>query len=328
MAKSNPLISREELVRQQPTIYTFNFKDVPVEKYAEMLDVLFHAPVFCEIIDKRNRFVMSADRLRSGTSEMKNLVKIIQQSDRKLADAVFSSLVQTNLRSNVSYDFLSFTTLLRYYVNYKKDGIKERVDRLACNLDKVTFLADLLESIVTDIKADMNVLFDGKMEFNQFDAVAKVLEQLRGFFNSARSKNETSPETQLYFEYSDSINDYVGKRLKTYTAKYRKMHPAVTTHTEADLIEALKIFFGDNKAFSLEAAHLSGFIGHTEAGGAFIDAAKLYVVLDGVQREKMETVMAKKKLTLKKDNETAYCLTLTDTLLAVYRQSRKKFKKE
>jgi len=42
----------------------------------------------------------------------------------------------------------------------------------------------------------------------------------------------------------------------------------------------------------------------------------------------METVMAKKKLTLKKDNETAYCLTLTDTLLAVYRQSRKKFKKE
>lgn len=327
MAKSNSLISREELVRKQPTIYTFNFKDVPVEKYAEMLDVLFHAPAFCEIVDKRNRFVMSADRLRPGSSEMTNLVKIIQQSDRKLADAVFSSLVQTNLRSNVSYDFLSFTTLLRYYVNYQKDGIKERVDRLACNLDKVTFLADLLESIVTDIKADMNVLFDGKMEFNQFDAVAKVLEQLRGFFNSARSKNETSPEAQLYFEYSDSINDYVGKRLKTYTAKYRKIHP-VTTHTEADLIEALKIFFGDNKAFSLEAAHLSGFIGHTEAGGAFIDAAKLYVVLDGVQREKMETVMAKKKLTLKKDNETAYCLTLTDTLLAVYRQSRKKFKKE
>ena len=58
MAKSNPLISREELVRQQPTIYTFNFKDVPVEKYAEMLDVLFHAPAFCEIVDKRNRFVM------------------------------------------------------------------------------------------------------------------------------------------------------------------------------------------------------------------------------------------------------------------------------
>ena len=328
MAKSNPLISREDLVRQQPTIYTFNLKDVPVEKYAEALDVLFHAPAFSEAVEKRNRFVKSADRLRPGSSEMTSLARTIQQHDRKLADIMYSAIVQTNLRSNVCYDFMSFATLLRYYVNYQKDGIKERVDRLAGNLDKITFLADLLESIVTDIKADMNGLFDGKMEFNQFDAVSQVLEQLRGFFNLARSKNETSPEAQLYFEYSDSINDYVGKRLKTYTAKYRKMHPAVTTHTEADLIEALKIFFGDNKAFSLEAAHLSGFIGHTEAGGAFIDAAKLYVVLDGVQREKMETVMAKKKLTLKKDNETAYCLTLTDTLLAVNRQSRKKFKKE
>ena len=32
MAKSKPTLTREQVVRNQPTIYTFNFKDVPVSK--------------------------------------------------------------------------------------------------------------------------------------------------------------------------------------------------------------------------------------------------------------------------------------------------------
>lgn len=177
MAKSNPIKAREQLVRNQPTIYSFDFKDVPSGKYAETLDVLFHNPDYSETVEKRNRLVKSAERLRPGSSEMINLVRTIQQHDRKLADIMYSSIVQTNLHSDVGYDFLSFSTLLKYYVDYKKDGMRERVDRMAANLDKVTFLADMLESIVTDVKADMREVFDGSIEFNQFDAVLKVLTQ-------------------------------------------------------------------------------------------------------------------------------------------------------
>lgn len=239
MAKSNPIRTREELVRNQPTIYSFHFKDVPPSKYAETLDVLFHNPDYNEDVEKRNRLVKSAQRLRPGSSEMANLVRTIQQYDRKLADILYASIVQTNLHSEVGYDFLSFRTLLKYYVDYSKDGNKERVDRLAANLDKVTFLADMLESIVTDVKADMREIFNGSVEFNQFDSVLNVLTQLRGFFKSARCNDGDSPEAQLYFDYSDSINEYLEKRLKTYTDKYRKLHPVAPVYTETDLIEGL-----------------------------------------------------------------------------------------
>jgi hypothetical protein len=289
MAKSNPIKAREQLVRNQPTIYSFDFKDVPSGKYAETLDVLFHNPDYSEAVEKRNRLVKSAERLRPGSSEMINLVRTIQQHDRKLADIMYSSIVQTNLHSDVGYDFLSFSTLLKYYVDYKKDGMRECVNRMAANLDKVTFLADMLESIVTDVKADMREVFDGSIEFNQFDAVLKVLTQLRGFFKSARRGDADSPEAKFYFDYSDSINEYIEKRLKTYTAKYRKIHPAEKTYTEVDLIEGLNQFFGCHAKFDLS------FIAHTESGGCYIDIAKLSQNLNRNEMEIFEKISGKMK---------------------------------
>ena len=81
-----PASNREDFVRQQPTIYTFNLKDVPASKYAETLDVLFHNPDYNDIVEKRNRLVNSAERLRPGSTEMLNLIRTIQSQDRKLAD--------------------------------------------------------------------------------------------------------------------------------------------------------------------------------------------------------------------------------------------------
>lgn len=318
MAKSNPIKAREQLVRNQPTIYSFDFKDVPSGKYAETLDVLFHNPDYSEAVEKRNRLVKSAERLRPGSSEMINLVRTIQQHDRKLADIMYSSIVQTNLHSDVGYDFLSFSTLLKYYVDYKKDGMRERVDRMAANLDKVTFLADMLESIVTDVKADMREVFDGSIEFNQFDAVLKVLTQLRGFFKSARRGDADSPEAKLYFDYSDSINEYIEKRLKTYTAKYRKIHPAEKTYTEADLIEGLNQFFGCHAKFDLS------FIAHTESGGCYIDIAKLCQNLNRNEMEIFEKVSDKMKSNNVTNDALRNCFNVTDLIMSRYKRPKLK----
>nr|DAO57345.1 MAG TPA: hypothetical protein [Caudoviricetes sp.] len=318
MAKSNPIKAREELVRNQPTIYSFNFRDVPSGKYAETLDVLFHNPDYSEAVEKRNRLVKSAERLRPGSSEMVNLMRTIQQHDRKLADTMYASIVQTNLHSEVSYDFLSFGTLLKYYVNYKKDGMRERVDRMAANLDKVTFLADMLESIVTDVKADMREVFDGSIEFNQFDAVLKVLTQLRGFFKSARRGDAESPEAQLYFDYSDSINDYLEKRLKTYTDKYRKLHLAAQVYTEADLIEGLNQFFGSSDKFDMSV------IGHTESGGCYIDFAQLCLRLRRNDIEKIEKVTGKMQSNSMTDAALRYSFNATDLIMSQYKRPKPK----
>lgn len=318
MAKSNPIKAREELVRNQPTIYSFNFRDVPSGKYAETLDVLFHNPDYSEAVEKRNRLVKSAERLRPGSSEMVNLVRTIQQHDRKLADIMYSSIVQTNLYSEVSYDFLSFGTLLKYYVDYKKYGMRERVDRMAANLDKVTFLADMLESIVTDVKADMREVFDGSIEFNQFDAVLKVLTQLRGFFKSARRGDADSPEAQLYFDYSDSINEYIEKRLKTYTAKYRKIHPAAKVYTEADLIEGLNQFFARNDKFDMSV------IGHTESGGCYIDFAQLCLRLSRNDIEKIEKVTGKMQSNSMTDAALCCSFNATDLIMSHFKRPKPK----
>lgn len=316
MAKTKSTLTREQVVLNQPTVFTFNFKDVPVSKYAETLDVLFHNPDYNDAVEKRNRLVKSADRLRPGTSEMANIVRTIQQRDRRLADIMYASIVQANLRSEVSNDFLSFDTLLKYYVDYRKDGMRECVSRMAANLDKVTFLADMLESVVTDVKADMRHVFDGGIDFNQFDAVSNVLTQLRGFFNSARSKDANSPEAQLYFDYSDSINDYLEKRLKTYTEKYRKLHPAAPVYTEADLVEGLNQFFGRNDKFDMS------LIAHTESGGCYIDFKALSIRLDDCDIEKLRNVTEKMKSNKTSDVELRYSFNATDLIMRHYKRPK------
>lgn len=316
MAKTKPILTREQVVRNQPTVYTFNFKDVPVSKYAETLDVLFHNPDYNDAVDKRNRLVKYSDRLRPGSSEMANIVRTIQQHDRKLADIMYAAIVQTNLHSDVSNDFLTFDTLLKYYVDYRKDGMRERVSRMAANLDKVTFLADMLESVVTDVKADMRHVFDDVVEFHQFDAVGHVLTQLRGFFKTARSKDVDSPEVQLYFDYSDSINNYLEKRLKTYTDKYRKLHPSVPVYTEADLVEGLNQFFGRNDKFDMS------LIGHTESGGCYIDFKALSIRLDDRDVEKLKKVSDRMKSNNTTDVELRYSFNATDLIMRHYKRPK------
>ncbi len=307
-------------VRSLPTVYTFNFKDVPTEQYAKTLDVLFHNPDFCEQVEKRNALVNVADRLRQGSSEMMNLIRTIQQRDRRLADMMYAFIVQSNLRSEVSYDFLSFTDLLKYYVDYSAEGSQERVDRLTFNLDSMTFLADMLESILVDVKEDMRHLFHGEVEFNQFDAVQQVLTQLRGFFKSSRSQDANSPEAQLYMDYSDSINDYLYKRLKTYTDKYRKMHPAPMSYTEDEMVEAINEFFGTDKFFG------PNFIKRTKTGGIYIDAVALAFNLNEEQTKKIDKTLGNRKPEEGADAVLKYCFRITDAIMNEYRKNRKKKK--
>lgn len=260
MNEQKNLVATETKIRMQPTIYTFNFNDIPTENYIQTLKVLFNNPDFGDAVQKRNRLVNTAGRIRPQSAEMRSLIRAIQQHDHKLADMLYMSLVQANLHSDVSYDFLSFSTLLKYYIDYSQEGVRDRVKNLACNLDRLTFLADMLESLVVDIKADMQSVFGGNIEFHQFDAVCQVLTQLRGFFNITRSKDANSPEAQLYMDYADSINEYLGKRLKTYTDKYRKFHPMPKVYTKQEMAFAIHYVFG------IEDHLCESFIKQTETG--------------------------------------------------------------
>ena len=310
MAKNKSKVSekRMEKVCAEPTIYTFNFKDVPMERYAETIKLLFHDPDFSDAVEKRNALVKCAGRMKQNSQEMLSLIKQIQQRDHKLADVLFATLVQTNRRSEVTYDFLSFTTLLKYYVDYSKTDIMQKVDELTAHLDKITFLSEFLEAELVEVAQGMRLVFGDTIEFQQFDGVRQSLKQLKGFFRTIRSNNDNTPEADLYWQYSDSISEYMGKRLKTYSEKYQKLHPRPRVFSVDEMVKAINMIFGIDE-------HLAqAFIKRTESGGAYIDATALLFNLDGRKAEIIDKMTGK----VSNKNSLNYSFTVTDAIMKTY----------
>ena len=310
MAKNKSKVSEKRLekISAYPTIYTFNFKDVPMERYAETIKLLFNDPNFVDAVEKRNALVKCAGRMKQNSQEMLSLIKQIQQHDHKLADVLFATLVQTNRRSDVTYDFLTFTTLLKYYVDYSKTDIMQKVDDLTAHLDKITFLSEFLEAELVEVAQGIRLVFGDTIEFQQFDGVQQSLKQLKGFLRAIRSSNDNTPEADLYWQYSDSISEYMGKRLKTYSEKYKKLHPRPRVFSVDEMVKAINMIFGIDK-------HLAqAFIKRTESGGAYIDATALLFNLDGRKAEIID------KMTGKVSNKDSlnYSFTVTDAIMKTY----------
>lgn len=313
MGKKNKSIStandfREKKIREQPTLYMFNFKDILAEKYTESLKQLFANPDFAEAVEKRNTLVKTAERIPKNTTQMASIINAIQQRDRKLADLVYSVLVQANLHSDVSCDFISFNNLLKYYVDYSKDGIMEKVNTLTGNLDKITFLSDMLESLLVDAKQNMRNVFGDTIEFVQFDTVQQVLTQLRGFFKTARPDDVGRQETQLYINYSDSINEYMGKRLKTYSEKYRKLNPLPRFYTEEDMVEAI------HRILDVDKKVARSFIRHTESGGKYIDVTSLIINISEEKAKLIDSLTGD----FERSNILNYSFAITTAIMKTY----------
>lgn len=223
--------------------------------------------------------------------------------------------MQINLRSEVTYDFLSFGHLIRYYVDYSRPGIQEKVDQLNTNLDKITFLSEMLENLLTQVKGDMLEIFKGASEFQQFDGVMASLRQLSGFFDFARKKDEKSKDYALYYEYADSINAYMEKRMQTYSAKYRKLHPTLPGFTQEQMVEAINLFFGEKDKFN------ESFIAKTESGGCYIDGMKLIPNLNEDQIAKLDKLVPRPK---EGNSMQKYFLYITDSIMLNYHLKVKK----
>lgn len=309
------LARRDAKIRQMPTIYTFNFKDVPAEVYAKTLETLFADPEFADAVRNRNELVCAVSRIPQNAPQMAPLIKAIQEKDTKLAKLVYALLVRTNLHSEVTYDFLSFGHLIRYYVDYSQPGMQEKVDQLNINLDKITFLSNMLEDLLTQVKGDMLEIFHGTSDFNQFDGVMQSLHQLSGFFNFVRKKDEKSKDYALYYEYADSINNYMDKRMQTYSQKYRKLHPTLPGFTQEQMVEAINLFFGEKDKFN------ESFIAKTESGGRYIDGMKLIPNLNEEQTAKLDKLVPRPK---EGNSMQKYFLYITDAIMLNYHLKVKK----
>lgn len=210
-------------IMNQPTQYVFDLTDVDTKYYTEAINVLFNDPKFKDAVEKRNRFVRSAGGLRQNSPEIINLVRIIQQHDRKLADTLFATLVMANLHTQQTYERMSIDETLRRFVDMTQEGAQKRADKLKLNLDKLTFLADILDGILFDVKQSMYELTKGEVDFKQFDAVRDSITLVKVFFGQVQGQDYDNPEAKLFADYADSIDDYMTKRMKTYSEKLKKI---------------------------------------------------------------------------------------------------------
>ena len=184
----------------------------------------------------------------------------------------------------------------------------QQVDELTAHLDKITFLSEFLEAELVEVAQGLRLVFGNTIEFQQFDGVQQSLKQLTGFLRAIRSNNNNTPEADLYWKYSDSISEYMGKRLKTYSEKYRKIHPRPRVFSVDEMVKAINMIFGIDE-------HLAkAFIKRTESGGAYIDATALLFNLDDRQAEIID------KMTGKVSNKDSlnYSFTVTDAIMKTY----------
>ena len=316
MSRKNPDPNKEAVALSLPTAYTVDFRDVPVEKYAKALSALFADSAFEVELSKRNQLVRSADRLPHGSAQLSGLINAIRQRDRRLADTVYATIVQANVHSDVQCDFLSFGTLLRYFVDYTVPDMEERVDRLACNLDRITFLADMIQSLMIDVQCDMKGIFGSGIEFRQFDAVSHVLRQMQTYFDATCSQSAPEADRNLYMDYANSINDYLEKRMRTFSDKYRKLHPASFTRTPGDMAEALTDYFNMDYNTAMQC------ISRTETGGFYIDIVKVLKPLTAEQfRKLLRNVDGSVDLYARTPSQKD-SFTVSDIILSQYRKKK------
>ena len=312
MGKNKKNNNREVVALTTPTVYSVDFKDIPLDQYTQALNVLFSTPEFAEALAKRNKLVNSSKQMKAGSAELINLIRIVQKHDRFLADWLYNTLVQLNVHSTQIREDYSLNVLFRYHVDYNKEGMKEKVEKLSASLNKLTFLADMLESLLIDINHDMTAVFGDKFHFEQFNAVNDVMKQVQGFFGQVRSEDVDTPSAKLYLEYADSIDAYLYKRLKTYSEKYRKLFPMAVGHSSMEMVEALNQFFGTEKKFD------RCYIKKNEDGGRYIDANRLIFNLDSEQTRKLDKAVGD---VAKFNNDfTKYSYAVTDVIMANYKK--------
>ena len=303
-------LTKQERMLNTTALYTFDLADVPPEQYAVVLAELFRNKEYRQNVDSRNRMVQTLDRMRPGTPELKSMIAKIKEKDQRLAETLFSVIVQVNHESVTKEDFIPFNTLLQYYVDYDKEGNSERVLNLSRRLNQLTFMADMVESILIDIKDDMNHIFNGEVQFKQFDAVENVMQKLSGFFSEVHQNDSDTKGRQLYMDYSDSINDYIQKRLKTYSDKLHKLHPLPVCYTEDQMVAAINLFFGTDRKFGHR------FIAHTPSGGHYINAMLLASNLSRSETKKLDQLVD--PVAKSDDAILRYCFDVTNVIMNAY----------
>ena len=298
--------------RLRPIPPKINFSEVDSQAYAETLTALFNLPAFKELEDKRNSIVDALSRCNN-VAMYNSLYDSMSTKTNAMAAFIARALADTYINHTDHLERTSLSDLFRYHVDYEREGIKEKANTLNRNLMKLIFLADLTETLCMDIRSQMKDVFNGYADHTSFNGVSAALSQLRGYLQASRTCFKEKEYSDLYSDYSDSVNAYLDKRLNTFTRKVASKMPSVHGYTEQELLDALNQFFDTDRKFGRR------FIQRNEQGGRFINVPLLAMELNDAQTAKIDKYVRYDR----RDNDAVseYCYRVTDIIMREYKPS-------
>ena len=149
----------EEMARKRakaivsPALYNWDLEDSTPAENADTLSMLFHSQEWIDKLERRKHIYQSMDRMKD--SGFHAALKQIEAADRWFADR----MLQVCVWRSVQVTHREKKEMLEYYKELPtdKETLRKR-DELSRLVNSTVFLADLLESYVTDINTKIHDL--------------------------------------------------------------------------------------------------------------------------------------------------------------------------
>lgn len=200
---------------------SYNLEDLSPQHLADAMPMFYHEPKYQELNRKREHAYQA--KFRKGSNVLSSNI-LLRKMDDKMGRMLLEFLAE---RSNKNRRRTKKTLgmLLQDKLDNKELAQEDvrKYQELSLTTEKALFLADMLDSVLVDINALMKPLFGNvNAKYEGLDALSSSMKAFRTTFN-VNNDNRTPEEQTLYTEYVESLEAFFQRRMKTYTAKRKKI---------------------------------------------------------------------------------------------------------
>lgn len=197
---------------------------------------LFTDDRFVRMSNNRHNLFSRAEKLTP--KQQQSAMRSVEMLDNQLRDFVWAFL---------SERAASVNPLHTHDVSEILDAIKDDPEKVAVyngaykQLESITFLIDIIESLVGDINAKFRNLLPGELlRIEMFEGLTTMSEQIKTVFGMTRDR--LTPRAQAAFAYyAESIGRYMQGRMNTYIRTVKELEGGTMKNVPAELVETIKI---------------------------------------------------------------------------------------
>ena len=224
------------------TYQDFTLSSIPAVEWPQVMTQLFADDRFVRMSNNRHNLFLRAENLPP--KQQKAALRSVEMIDNQLRDFVWAFL---------SERAASVNALRTHDVSDILDVIKDDPEKVAVyngaykQLESITFLIDIIESIVGDINAKFRNLLPGELlRIEMFEGLTTMSEQINTVFGMTRDR--LTPRAQAAFAYyAESIGRYMQGRMNTYIRTVKELEDGTMKNVPAELLDTIQLMETSNE---------------------------------------------------------------------------------